>query len=85
MLFRPRKSGKMKSVKALLALEDHLFEEFRRCAPQLSNVKLRDDGDDDWPWYFPMQHHGAPNHTARSFVMPRPTTGLVKPYPGMAA
>jgi FRG domain len=60
MLFRPRKSGKMKSVKALLELEHHLFEEFRRCATQLSDVKLRDDGDDDWPWYFLMQHHGAP-------------------------
>jgi hypothetical protein len=25
------------------------------------------------------------NHNAKNFVMPAPTTGLIRPYPGMAA
>ena len=25
------------------------------------------------------------NHNTKSFTVPKPTTGLVKPYPGMAA
>jgi FRG domain len=59
MLFRPRKSGGMKPVKALLELENDLFDEFKRCATQLSDVRLSDDPENDWPWYFLMQHHGA--------------------------
>jgi hypothetical protein len=58
-LYRPRDSGKRKSIQNLLDLEDDLYSEFQRCAPQLSEVK---SGGDDWRWdsYFLMQHHGVP-------------------------
>jgi len=59
MLFRPRTSGKMKSVKSLLEIEADLFDEFQRCATQLSDLRLSVDAENDWPWYFLMQHHGA--------------------------
>jgi len=32
----------------------------------------------------PLQY-AVHNHTTKSGAMPRPTTGLIKPYPGMAA
>jgi FRG domain-containing protein len=57
-LYRPRQDGQRKSVNALLELENDLYEEFTRCATQLSDLKL--DGDDDWDRYFLMQHHGVP-------------------------
>jgi hypothetical protein len=56
-LYRPRKSGKIKSVDALLRIEDDLYEEFERCARQLCD--LRPESDWDFEWYFLMQHHGA--------------------------
>jgi hypothetical protein len=46
----------MKSVGRLLDIENDLYEEFLRCAAQLLDTKL----DDDWDWYFLMQHHGVP-------------------------
>jgi hypothetical protein len=56
-LFRPRKDAARKSIKYLLRLENTLYEEFRRCAPQLSDRSI---GDDEWDAYFLMQHHGVP-------------------------
>ena len=58
-LYRPRDSGKRKSIRNLLELENALYEEFRRCATQLSDTRL---SSDDWEWdsYFLMQHYGAP-------------------------
>ena len=57
-LYRPRKGEKRKSVEFLLELENELYEEFDRCAPQLaSDLKLEDH---DWDPYFLMQHHGGP-------------------------
>jgi hypothetical protein len=58
-LYRPRDSGIRKSIPNLLELENDLYDEFRRCATQLSDV--RSNGD-DWEWdsYFLMQHHGVP-------------------------
>ena len=38
-------------------MESDLYEEFDRCATQLSDSKL---GDDEWDSYFLMQHHGVP-------------------------
>jgi hypothetical protein len=43
----------------LLDLESELYEEFLRCAPQLSDVASR-SGDWEWNSYFLMQHHGVP-------------------------
>lgn len=58
-LYRPRESGVRRSVKKLLELENDLYEEFRRCSTQLSDIS---PNDDDWEWdsYFLMQHHGVP-------------------------
>lgn len=58
-LYRPRDSGKRKSTDKLLELENYLYEEFLRCAPQLSDVASR-SGDWEWTSYFLMQHHGIP-------------------------
>jgi|ERR1039457_6778643 hypothetical protein len=43
-LYRPRPSGKMKSVRALLRIEDDLYEEFTRCAIQLCDLKVEPTG-----------------------------------------
>ena len=56
-LYRVREKVPRKPIKRLLALENNLYEEFRRCAPQLSD---RPFGDDEWDAYFMMQHHGVP-------------------------
>jgi hypothetical protein len=59
-LFRPPEQGELrKSTQELLAIESDLYEEFGRCAAQLSPA---DVGliDDEWNSYFLMQHHGAP-------------------------
>ncbi len=58
-LYRPRQSGIRKSISKLLELENHLYDEFGRTAPHLSDV---DSSSDDWEWdsYFLMQHHGIP-------------------------
>lgn len=57
-LYRPRINRTRKAISTLLRLENHLFEEFTRCAPQLSDAKL---DEDEWEWdaYFLMQHHGV--------------------------
>ena len=55
-LYRPPGRQALKSVADLLDIEDHLFEDFRRCAGQLCDVKP----EDDWDWYSLMQHHGVP-------------------------
>ena len=36
-LYRPRAGSTRKTIKELLALENDLYEEFERCAPQLSD------------------------------------------------
>ncbi len=56
-LYRPRKGKSRKTTRFLLKLENELYEEFRRCAPQLSDRPI---GDDEWDAYFLMQHHGVP-------------------------
>ena len=59
-IYRPNEnSGKRKSVRYLLELENDLYEEFGRCSAQLSDVK---SNEDDWEWdsFFLMQHHGVP-------------------------
>lgn len=58
-IYRPRDSGLRKSVDRLLEIENDLYEEFGRCATQLSLVDLKSI-DDEWDSYFLMQHHGAP-------------------------
>jgi len=58
-LYRPRDSGKRKSVATLLELESYLYDEFQRCATQLSDTKA-DIGKGEWEQYFLMQHYGVP-------------------------
>jgi hypothetical protein len=58
-LYRPKETGSRKSISKLLELENILYNEFRRCESQLSEIKI---GDSDWEWdsYFLMQHYGVP-------------------------
>ena len=64
-LYRPRQdplSGddlSLKPISELLKIENDLYEDFQRCAVQLSDEKKEDE---DWEWdsYFLMQHHGGP-------------------------
>jgi hypothetical protein len=59
-LYRPPGGGRsMKSVPELLAIENILYEDFKRCAVQLRDHQVSDD-DWDWDSYFLMQHHNAP-------------------------
>jgi hypothetical protein len=58
-LYRQRESGLRKSVDKLLEIENDLYEEFGRCATQLSQSDANSI-DDEWDSYFLMQHHGAP-------------------------
>jgi hypothetical protein len=59
-LYRPRIDARMhKPVQKLLALENRLYEECRRCAAQLSPSDVGSI-DDEWDSYFLMQHHGVP-------------------------
>jgi hypothetical protein len=48
-----------KSFVKLLKIENELYEEFGRCATQLSLSEMNSI-DDEWDSYFLMQHHGAP-------------------------
>jgi len=59
-LYRPAKGRSMKPVPELLDKENNLYEDFQRCADQLSGESL--PGGDGWDWdsYFLMQHHNAP-------------------------
>ncbi|MGA2602262.1 MAG: FRG domain-containing protein [Bryobacteraceae bacterium] len=45
-----------KTLDEVLEKEEQLFEEFKRCGVQYSDF----DPDDEWNWYFMMQHHGGP-------------------------
>lgn len=45
-----------KPLEKVLEKENDLFEEFKRCGVQYSQF----DPEDDWNWYFVMQHHGGP-------------------------
>jgi hypothetical protein len=58
-LYRPPTKPKraMKPVPELLEIENDLYEDFQRCGLQLSDKQIEDE---DWDWYFLMQHHGAP-------------------------
>jgi hypothetical protein len=58
-IYRQRESGLRKSVDKLLEIENDLYEEFGRCATQLSQPDITSI-DDEWESYFLMQHHGAP-------------------------
>ena len=59
-LYRPRSgTPDRKPIQELLALESELYEEFGRCAAQLSPADA-DAIEDDWNSYFLMQHHGVP-------------------------
>jgi hypothetical protein len=59
-LYRPNSAGrKRRSLDSLYELESHFYDEFRRCALQLSPDDY-EAIDDDWDCYFLMQHHGVP-------------------------
>jgi hypothetical protein len=58
-IYRQRESGFRKSVDKLLEIESDLYDEFGRCATQLSLTDVTII-DDEWSSYFLMQHHGAP-------------------------
>lgn len=58
-IYRQRDGGWRKSVDKLLEIENDLYEEFGRCATQLSLTDTKSI-DDEWDSYFLMQHHGAP-------------------------
>jgi hypothetical protein len=45
-----------KPLEKVLEMEHRTFEEFKRCGVQHSDF----DPEDDWNWYFAMQHHGGP-------------------------
>ncbi len=57
-LYRPSNNGKRKSIASLLEIENDSYDEFTRCATQLSEVNL--DIENEWESYFLMQHHGVP-------------------------
>jgi hypothetical protein len=58
-VYRQRESGLRKTVDKLQEIENDLYEEFGRCATQLSQSDTTAI-DDEWESYFLMQHHGAP-------------------------
>jgi len=58
-IYRPRDGTARKSIGKLLEIEKILYDEFGRCATQLSLSDVNSI-DDDWDSYFLMQHHGAP-------------------------
>jgi hypothetical protein len=58
-LYRPPEHRERKPIPTLLQLENELYEEFVRCAPQLSDTRSGED-EQDWDAYFLMQHHGVP-------------------------
>src|SRR5690349_7394264 len=45
-----------KPLDDILAMEDRLFEDFKRCGIQYSEFNT----DDEWNWYYALQHHGGP-------------------------
>jgi hypothetical protein len=56
-LYRPKPGARRKSIEELLEIENDLYDEFTRCAPQLDDTRFQDH---EWEPYFMMQHHGAP-------------------------
>lgn len=58
-LFRPRDSGLRKTTDTLLGIDNDLYNDFSRCATQLSAADANAIND-DWDSYFLMQHHGVP-------------------------
>lgn len=56
-LYRPKPAAKRKAIKELLEIENDLYDEFTRCAPQLDDTRFQDQ---EWDPYFMMQHHGTP-------------------------
>jgi hypothetical protein len=58
-LYRPPMGTAMKSIPELLEIECALYDDFRRCGAQLCNERI-EEADQDWDWYFLMQHHNAP-------------------------
>jgi hypothetical protein len=54
-LYRPSSAKALKPIQDLLLIEEDLSDDFRRCAAQLCDTKP----EDDWEWYFLMQHHGS--------------------------
>ena len=63
-LYRPGKSMKGKPVDELFGIENHMYEEFQRCAVQLSDLKSGNDWE--FEWYFLMQHHGCRRANSRT-------------------
>lgn len=53
---QPRLYRSRKQLSDLLKIEKRLFDEFERCGVQLSGGII----EDEWDWYFLMQHHGGP-------------------------
>jgi phage terminase large subunit len=47
--------------------------------------KLKEEPAKDNDHLMDAIRHAVYNHNAKSFVMPAPTIGLVRPFPGMAA
>jgi len=45
-----------KTVEKVLDMEGRLFDDFKRCGVQYSEFNT----DDEWNWYYAMQHHGGP-------------------------
>jgi hypothetical protein len=55
-LYRGTAKLTVRSLEALLKLEDSLFDDFKRCGGPLCESMP----EDDWEWYFLMQHYGGP-------------------------
>jgi hypothetical protein len=55
-LYRPPQTRAMKPIPDLLKIEHDLYDDFQRCGSQLADDEVEDE---DWDWYFLMQHHGA--------------------------
>ena len=59
VLYRPKKDTALKPIDDLLTKEAELYDDFMRCAVQISDGKA--EGEDwDWDAYFLMRHHSAP-------------------------
>jgi hypothetical protein len=63
-LFRPRDGGLRKTTDTLLGIDNDLYNDFSRCATQLSAADANAIND-DWDSYFLMQHHGCADSPPR--------------------
>lgn len=59
VLYRPKKNMGLRPVNDLVKKESILYDDFKRCAVQLSDGKAESE-DWDWDAYFLMRHHSAP-------------------------